>query len=501
MKEVSLPGESEDRLTESNVKAGSRAIVIGGSMAGLLAAKVLSGHYGEIIVIERDELQDRPANRPGVPQDHHPHRLQHLGKGVLETLFPGWREDLLAQGAYEREGKEMHLISPLASLQFPYEKDEGCSRPLLEWVIRRRVAAEPRIQVLQGHEAVSLLTRKKGNKLAVTGAKVKEKRCSDSRDLEAALVVDASGRYSRLPAWLEELGCGKPDTEILHTRLAYSTRHYRIPESLKDRYSTVLIEGDPSLAEGSGVFSPIEGGLAETTIYGAGGHYPPVDPARYEPAAAKLIHPMLAEILAQLEPVGNPRGFRMPECRLNQYGEMPEWPSGLLAIGDSICSFDPIYGQGISVAAAEAMEMGKALQEAGRESDPRWELHVQQRFGKIILPAWWTIVVADLRWPGVTYEGSFSGRGIRFCQEYLDIVRRQALQGGDMELFGLLMGVQGLDLPPSALFGEEAVRMVVSRSKQEAWLEKQLDDGETLGFFLQRSFPVFHPASHAEANR
>ena len=470
-------------------------------MAGLLAAKVLSGHYEEVVIIERDEFQERPANRPGVPQDHHPHRLQDLGKGILEALFPGWREDLLAQGAYEREGKEMHLISPLAALQFPYEKDEGCSRPLLEWVIRRRVAAEPRIQVLQGHVAVSLLTKKAGSKLAVSGVEVRKQRSGGSRDLEAALVVDASGRYTRLPEWLEELGFGKPVAEILHTRLAYSTRYYRIPDSLKDRYSTVLIEGDPSLAEGSGVFSPIEGGVAETTIYGAGGHYPPVDPERYERAAAKLIHPMLAEIIAQLEPVGNPRGFRVSECRLNQYGEMPEWPSGLLAIGDSVCNFDPIYGQGISVAAAEAMEMGKALRKAAKENGPIREHELQRRFGRIILPAWWTIVVADLRWPGVTYEGSLSGRGIRFCQEYLDIVRRQALQGGDMELFGLLMGVQGLDAPPSSLFGEEAVRMVVSRSKQDAWLEKQLEAGETLGDFLERSFPVFHPASHSEANR
>jgi 2-polyprenyl-6-methoxyphenol hydroxylase-like FAD-dependent oxidoreductase len=464
-------------------------------MAGLLAAKVLSDRYNEVIILERDELPDRPANRPGTPQDHHPHRLQDLGKSILEKLFPGWTQDLLAEGAYDREGKEMHLISPLAALQFPYEKDEGYSRPLLEWVIRRRVMAEPRIRVLQGHEAVSLRTKTAEDRVTVSGVRVKKHRGSDVEDLQADLVVDASGRYSRLPTWLEEMGFGKPETEILHARLAYSSRYYRIPEHLQNKYSTVLIDGDPSLAERSGVFSPIEDGLAETTIYGAGGHYPPVDPDKYEQAAAELINPLLAEILAQLEPAGNPRGFRVPECRLNHYESMPAWPTGLLVIGDSICNFDPIYGQGISVAAAEADELGKALEEVGSATDAGWELKLLQRFGTIILPAWWTIVVADLRWPGVNYEGPLSRRGIEFCQKYLDIVRKQALQGGDMELFGLLMSVQGLDQTPSALFGEEAVRSILIRCKQAEWLEDELEAGETLGVFLERNLPAFDPAS------
>ncbi|OXM17123.1 NAD(P)/FAD-dependent oxidoreductase [Paenibacillus herberti] len=477
----------------------SRAVVIGASIAGLLAAKTLSAHYEEIVLIERDELPLQPANRPGVPQDRHPHRLQDLGKNVLTELFPGWTDDLLAAGAYEREGKEMHLISPLAALQFPYDKDEGCSRPLLEWVIRHRVLEEPRIRLLQGREAAALLSARSGDQFAITGVRLKQSRGSTGdpqspEDIMANLVVDASGRYSKLPVWLEQLGLGKPVIESLHARLAYSTRYYRIPEHLRDKYATVLIDGDPARAEGSGVFSPIENGLAETTIYGAGGKYPPVAPDQYEPAAAELIHPLLADILAQLEPVGDPQGFRVPECRWTHYESFAHWPSGLLVIGDAICNLDPIYGQGITVAAAEAAELGRVLAETadGSEADPSgssWEQGLLHRFASIVLPAWWTIVVADLRWPGVTYDGPMSGRGISFCQTYLDIVRKQALQGGDMELFSLMMGVRGLDAAPSTLFGEEAVRSILIRCGREEWLEEVLDPGENLGQFLKLNLP------------
>ncbi|QJC51393.1 hypothetical protein HGI30_07420 [Paenibacillus albicereus] len=229
----------------------SRAVVIGGSMAGLLAANTLAAHYEEVVLLERDALPDHPANRPGTPQDRHPHRLQNLGKNILTELFPGWTDDLIAAGAYERGGKEMHFISPLGALNFPYEKDEGCSRPLLEWVIRCRVLEEPRIRLLQQREAASLLTETAGERLAVTGVRLKESRGSQGEspfDLEADLVVDASGRYSKLPAWLEQLGLGKPDKESLHARLAYSTRYYRISESLRDKYATVVIDGDPALS-------------------------------------------------------------------------------------------------------------------------------------------------------------------------------------------------------------------------------------------------------------
>ncbi|QJC51392.1 hypothetical protein HGI30_07415 [Paenibacillus albicereus] len=181
---------------------------------------------------------------------------------------------------------------------------------------------------------------------------------------------------------------------------------------------------------------------------------------------------------------------------------MPLWPSGLLVIGDAICSFDPIYGQGITVAAAEAAELGKALadQAASAQADaspPGWERKLLRRFASIVLPAWWTIVVADMKWPGVAYEGPLSRRGIAFCQSYLDIARKQALQGGDMELFGPILGVQGLDLPPSALFGEEAVRSILIRCGREDWLEEILEPGESLRMFLERNLPFAPDCSRA----
>lgn len=472
-----------------------RALVIGGSMAGMLAARVLSEHYDEVLVVDKDDFPDKPGNRPGTPQAYHPHRLLPRGKLILESLFPGWQDDLLAQGAFAKEGKRIRSVSVYGTMEVIDRKDAGASRALLEWVIRHRLQAISNVRFVNGQEATGLLMDSGGTK--VTGVTIRERgKTTQPATIEADLVLDASGRSSKLVKWLQALGYLVPEPECLKASLGYSTRYYRIPPHVAEQWSVIVTESVPAKGIGTAVFGPVEHDTAEVVLYYAGGkRYPTTDAGLYEQELAALLDPSIAELLQACEPLGPPRGYRVPECFRQRFERMERWPSGLLVMGDALCNFDPIYGQGITVAAIEAELLAAQLRERRTRPQPFFEREAIRRMQEAIDPAWWLTAVADLCWPGVEYTGSHSREGIAFAQNYFELYRKQAVGKPDMELFGKYMMMNGLLLSPRALLNAEAVRAVLAADatgEGERLLAEiaMKDRDHQLEQFLERTIPA-----------
>ncbi|GAA0839857.1 FAD-dependent monooxygenase [Bifidobacterium pullorum subsp. gallinarum] len=475
-----------------------KALILGGGIAGLFAANVLSTYYKEVFITDRDEFPEEPGHRAGTPQAYHPHRFLERGKIIVEQWFPGITEELLQLGAHSRALKSVKLTNRYGTLEMLDEPNAGCSRALLEWTIRHRVRNLPNITFLPKLAAQGLLHDKERN--AVTGAVFRDKSKKESVPLHihADIVVDASGRSSKLADWLQNLGYTVPQAEKLHVSLGYSTRHYRAPDGIRDKWSTILNEGDSSLGIGTAVFNPIENQIAEIVLYRAGGSfYPTTETDLYHREAQDLFGPAIGDLLQQLEPISSPRGYRIDECVRQHFEQMEDWPSGLLVLGDAFCSFDPIFGQGMTVAAIQAETLDQCLRsdENPLQLQQGFERSALQKIQSAIEPAWWLSAVADLRWPGVRYEGLLSAKGFAFAQSLFDMCQEQAYGRKDMAVFGQYMMVTGLLASPNDLFNAEYIQALVdgdSTGKGNTWLNQVLAaEGRPLEELLEEIIPSF----------
>ncbi|MCY9659264.1 FAD-dependent monooxygenase [Paenibacillus chondroitinus] len=452
------------------VQKAGKAIVIGGSMAGLMAARVLSSYYEEVLLIDKDEFPQHPADRNGAPHGFHPHRFTQRGKMITEQLFPGYEEDLVALGSPSSLHKTVHMMNQYGTVEAPYQRnDRKFSRAVLERVIRSGVRKIPNVQLLEEHDVIGLHTSR--NHTAVTGIHVRQRETGMKHDYMADLVVDASGRASKLTQWLKEFGYDVPSPDRMKAAIGYSTRRYHVPAHMKhliEKWDVINIMGQPAQGTFTGVFSFIENEVAEMLLYRPGGHYPPTNPEDFEREVAKLPSPLIGEILSELEPITPPKGFRVPELYRHHYDQMDKWPDRLLVLGDAYCIYDPIFGQGMTVAAIEADLLDTMLQERQNRSEPHFEQRVLRAFQeKAITPAWWLNCAADMQWDGVEYEaGSEPLKGIAFGSRYMNLILREGTANHNFKLFGLYWGVNSLFLPLHELFQPQMVKSVLESSEE-----------------------------------
>ncbi|MFE2944162.1 FAD-dependent oxidoreductase [Streptomyces sp. NPDC059255] len=395
-------GAAEERPGGTDRSRGRRArhaVVVGGSLSALLTARVLSDHADRVTVIERDRFPDGPEPRAGVPQSRHLHVLLASGQRAMEELLPGILDELREHGS-PRVGQPDDLVQ-WQSGSF-YRRTPASthlltgSRPMLEWLVRRRVLADPRITVVEGTEVVGLVgdaTRVRGVRLRERGAGTRH----DVRPLAADLVVDASGRGTRAPDWLAGIGAEPPHEETLDTGLAYASRLYRAPETAEGpECHGYFFVGDKDHAEG-GVVLPVEGGLHIVTLTGLRGGEPPSDDEAFAEFATRLPHPALHEWLLKAEPVSPVHAFRSTANVRRRYDRPGRRPAGFLATGDALCAFNPVYGQGMTIAALGALALGNALSDPRRTPTTR---RVQRALLKASRQAWDLSAGADRPLPG-----------------------------------------------------------------------------------------------------
>ena len=373
----------------------THAIVIGGGIAGLLAARVLVNHFAQVTLIERDHYPDTPVFRAGVPQGRHIHVMLLRGQRALEELFPGLKAKLLAHGAIERtygaegDGASLYYYGGRCSQIPPVLRGWNCSRPLLEWQIRQELATYPNIQFKEGYEVVHLLPGKTAHE--VCGVQFRARApfsTQEIQELRADLIVDASGSSSRVATWLKELGEAIPQERTIQTWVHYATRRYLPPE--QSPWKEVAIQttqpGRPA-----GAVMEIEGGHWLVSLTGVGKEQlHPKTEEDFLAFARDLAEPVLYEAIASATPISPVYGYQKVENRQRHLHHQLE---GFIVLGDALCSFNPLYGQGMTIAVLEAQLLDTCLR---RHSTNRGAAHqFQKKVTRLLTFPWQLAAAAD----------------------------------------------------------------------------------------------------------
>ncbi|WP_026734272.1 FAD-dependent oxidoreductase [Fischerella sp. PCC 9605] len=334
-----------------------KAVVIGGSIAGLLAARVLAEHCDSVIIVERDRLPLQPQMRKGVPQSAQPHVLLVRGYRILEELFPSIGSQLSAAGALTLDWmREFHFFTQGRWSKNAVVSSEivslTCSRPLLEWAIRQHLAEFSQVQFVEQHRAIALLTNP--SQTQVTGVKLQSLAGEGLKELSSDLIIDASGRRSHAPQWLENIGFTPPPETIVNPFLGYATRRYKQPEDFAEDWKVMLITQEPPKNTRLGYLAKIEGGEWIATLGGYGRDFPPLENEGFLAFARSLSSPRFYETIKDAEPVSPVYAHRATANRLRHY-EKINMPVGFVVLGDAVCALCPVYGQGMTVSALSAM--------------------------------------------------------------------------------------------------------------------------------------------------
>jgi 2-polyprenyl-6-methoxyphenol hydroxylase-like FAD-dependent oxidoreductase len=421
---------------------GERAVVLGGSMAGLLAARVLSDHYEQVTIVERDELPEGVEQRAGVPQGRHTHGMLACGARIVERLLPGITRELMPPEAPPHadalwSGRWFNN-GVFAARAHSGLEGFGVTRPLLEAAVRRRVRGLVNVATIDGHAAQGLIA----DGPHVVGARIRPRRGGAETELAADFVVDATGRGSRAPAWLAELGYAPPDEDVVEVGVGYATRFYRRgPDDLDGDFIVNVAAAPPNRR--MGIAMAVEDDRWIVTLAGILGDHPPVDDEGFLAYAAGLPTPVIHELIARIEPVGDIVRTRFPAHRRVRYERLDRVPEAFVALGDAVASFNPVYGQGMSVAAQEAELLGTLLAERRPGGLPRRFYRAAAR--TVDVP--WDIAVGnDLRFPEV--KGPRGAR-VRLVNRYVG--RLQRVAGRDPAVSRAFFAVGNLVAPPTSL--------------------------------------------------
>jgi 2-polyprenyl-6-methoxyphenol hydroxylase-like FAD-dependent oxidoreductase len=385
------------------VADSAHAVVIGASVAGLLAASALSGHYARVTLYDRDSLPAEPAHRRGVSQSRQLHGLHARGAQALNELLPGFRDEMVSAGAVVADTQgDAHWYLDDYLLRPAPTGLEGItlSRPVLEWLIRSRVAKLPNVAIVDNTDVAGLATTDG----RVAGVRVRAARTLDAAEetVPAELVVDTGGRGSRTPAWLAELGFPVPATSQVRAGVTYVSRFYtRDPKQLDGRFGS-LITPYPGKPRGGAVLRQ-EGDRFLVLLAGMVGAEPPLDEAGMLDFAGSLACKDLAAVMRESTPLGDPVKYTYPESTWHHYETLGTYLGGLLVAGDAFSSFNPIYGQGMTVAALEALALRRLLggDGAGNTATADLERRYFRATGRLVAEAWETSASSDLRFPEV----------------------------------------------------------------------------------------------------
>jgi 2-polyprenyl-6-methoxyphenol hydroxylase-like FAD-dependent oxidoreductase len=427
------------------------AVVVGGGLAGCLAAWALIGRADRIVVLERDRYPEPSAFRPGTPQSRHAHLLMEGGRRALQELLPGLDADLLARGAVPVPvpGGLRWLSSGGWMPRFATDLTfVSCTRPVLDDAVLRRVRGAPSVTFLERTEGVGLL----GDAATVTGVLARVRGAAPDgaggggtvHELAADLVVDASGRSSRTPQWLRALGCPKTPEDRVDTGISYASRLFHHAPGIDASQSALYIQAQAPDHPRLGILLPVEGNRWTVSLGGLRGSEPEPGAAGFDAFLGLLRDPALREVLSTASPAGETYGFRPgPSVRRHYQRSAPD---GLVVLGDAACAGNPVYGQGISLAAFGALALREGVREHGL--GPGTSRQVQTGIAAAAKDAWTMSAAEDVRFP--TTAGGPSGAVLRLQHRYLD--RVVARSSRDEEVCARFSEVMTLVTPPAVLF-------------------------------------------------
>jgi 2-polyprenyl-6-methoxyphenol hydroxylase-like FAD-dependent oxidoreductase len=430
----------------------THAVIVGGSVAGLTAAQAVSGRFEQVTILDRDVLPEEARPRRGVPQGHHPHVLLAAGQNALGELFPGIHDDLVEAGAVPFEpGLDLcfHRFGGIWPRVDTNLRLVSMSRPLLETTLRIRVGKQSNVVIRDG-AAVSALT---GSQAGVTGVKL------DSGEvLPADLVVDATGRGSRSDRWLANLDFPVPDTAEIKIGVGYATRVFdRLPDVLPYGVGIFILPTPPA-EKRAGLILPIEGDRWLVAMGGWHGSCPRTE-AEFLSFSRELPHQAIAEVLSNGNPLSEFTSYGFPSSRRRYFERLRQVPGGFVTTGDAVCSFNPVYGQGMTCAALDALALGRALDKQG-DATAAMARDFYRRVSKILATPWRFAAGADFAFPET--QGP-KPAGIDLLNGYSR--RIQLASKVDPRVRRTFAAVQHLVAPPLTLFSPGTVRRVLRGSK------------------------------------
>ncbi|QSQ22406.1 hypothetical protein JY651_46060 [Pyxidicoccus parkwayensis] len=413
-------------------------------MAGLLTAGLLARNFERVTVVERDGLEDTPTVRKGVPQGTQTHVVLKRGMDIAAAIYPGLLDDLQGHGA---QALDMALdgVWHVAGVWRKRVSSDvtlySMTRPLFEWRVRTMLAALPNVRILDRHEVTGFLHVPDGTR--ITGLKVRAPGSTEETHLEADLVVDASGRGSRTPQWLEDLGYPRVKETRIQIDVGYATRLYHVPPGFDAGWRSLIVSAELPTNRRFGTIIPVEGNRWTVTLCGWLKDYPPTDHEGFLAYARSLAQPHIYEALKNAEPAGPLHSYRFAHSQWRHFERLPRVPEGLLVVGDAFCSFNPIYGQGITSSALLAEAVGECLLQGLDGLSRRYFA----RAGRLLKVPWMLSTTEDFRLPELADLRSF---GSRFLYWYGE--RFQQLTAVDDAAVRTFMEVMHMLKPPEAIF-------------------------------------------------
>jgi 2-polyprenyl-6-methoxyphenol hydroxylase-like FAD-dependent oxidoreductase len=425
-------------------KDKTRAVVLGGSIAGLFAARVLSDAYDEVVVVDRDTLTGVAEPRRSRPQGRHINAMHVRGRVVMEELYPGITDELIADGCpsgdfagdcrwyfHGRPIRREHI----GFLAVP------ATAPLMERHIRERTQALANVVFTERCDILTLQAT--ADRSRVTGVRVQHLDNDAGEEvIDADLVVDATGRGSRTPVWLEELGYPRVEEERKKIGLGYTTQHYRLTADPWDGDLAIIPVASPESPRGA-IFTKTDHDRVELTAYGLLGDHPPTDQQGFYSFIKSLAIPDIYEALQQAEPIDEPVAFRFPSTVRRHFENMARFPDGLLVTGDAVTCFNPVYAQGMTVAALSALTLRQHLHTGAA---PQPAQYFRDLARDVIDPPWEMTNTVDLSFPGVEGDRTLK---VRMGQRYLGLVQTAATR--DVKVTTAYLRAAGMVDRPEAL--------------------------------------------------
>lgn len=431
---------SQRASDQSARRIGTRAVIIGAGMAGLCCSRLLSERFDEVLVVERDVLPDGGQWRRQVPQGRHQHVLLPAGARLLERWFPGISGELRDRGAVDMDlSRDFHWHQNGGAWRGPASdlQSLSLSRPFLEHTVRTRVEAIANV-VVRDRTAVE------GLELDDAGEQVVAVRLDDGASVPADLTVDASGRQARSLAWLQDLGYEPPPVSTVEVGVRYVTQVHERTDRPPRNWKSVFVIGPPESRRMAAAV-PFEGDRWFVLLGGVNGEAAPTDRAGALEYARSLPSPDVAEVIEASEPIGDPVVHRFPANQRRRFERLRRFPLGWVPVGDAVCSFNPLYGQGMTVAAQQARALAEHLDREGAIT-ARFTRRYLRTVGRIVADPWQIAISGDF-----AYEGTEGRRppGTGLLLRYTDRLQTAAQHDDDVAL--RLREVATLERRPTAL--------------------------------------------------